>query len=242
MNKKQQNQDIETRQDVVDDIIDLIDENDDAKIINEIEKNAYDESDEKSKPKSESDDGAAKVEIPSKQKTKAAKNAIAKSFDERDKGFSIMVNGSDDELVEYFAGLGVSKDEILTEKNALVQMAKDELFARDLEELQNEFEFLTAKTIQEIPNFEKFAKLRASGLSAIESFEGASGKLISMEYLKNRDSGSYSHLKSSGLKGSAAGDVPIPKDELGIWKSAFPKDNLTALTKRYNKTKFQKGA
>ncbi|MEG1520332.1 MAG: hypothetical protein RR458_05015, partial [Clostridia bacterium] len=89
MNKKQQNQDVETRQDVVDEIIDLIDENDDAKIINEIEKNAYDESDEKSKPKSESDDGAAKVEIPSKQKTKAAKNAIAKSFDERDKGFSI---------------------------------------------------------------------------------------------------------------------------------------------------------
>lgn len=159
---------------------------------------------------------------------------------EKEKIMSLLVDGSEENISEYFLSQGVDPKEALKESRGLTALIKEKVWKEDLIAIQNEFSFVTAKTINEIPNFEKFVKLRTNGLTPIESFEGACGRLIAEQASKRRDEGSYAHLKSAGLKSVAVGDVPIPKDEVGIWKSAFPNDTMTALTKRYNKSKFKK--
>lgn len=154
---------------------------------------------------------------------------------EVEKAKKILLEGTDEECATYFEKFGIKKEEILKKRNAIRTQVRREIQSRDLEEIQEAYPFVTAESIEEIPNFEKFVRLRVNGLSSVESFEGANGAYIAKNLAKNRESGDYNHLSAIAYSVAPKKQKSIPKSDLAIWKSAFPKENLAELTKKYNK-------
>ncbi len=164
----------------------------------------------------------------------ALENEIEKGIDQSK---DLLLFGSDEEVVEFFSKLGYEKEEILEGRREFLEMAKKQLFANDLKELLEEYDFLAIDDIHQMPNFDKFSTLRGNGLSLKDAFEGANGRFVAEEALKKQNLGDYSHMKKLSVKENSTGLKPIPKEEIDIWKSAFPKDTLSQLTKKYNKVK-----
>ena len=165
------------------------------------------------------------------------KKLATKSRDGFDKEYArqLLLEGNDEEIVEYFEKFGIPKDEVLRRKRQFQDDFKKKMFQGDLNEILKEFPFVTATDIKDIPNYNEFVKFRKLGLSAKDSFKAVNADYIIEGKTKNRiDNSDYSHMASLGVNGKSSKNVPIPEDVLSIWKSAFPKDNLTELTKKYN--------
>ncbi len=158
---------------------------------------------------------------------------------DEENALNLIFNSSEEEFLTNFQEENISAEEILAGRKQVKEKLQNEIFSRDLKQIQEKYPYLNVNDIKKMPNFEKFAKLRSSNLSAIESFEGANSKFI-LENSKKRQVLNNSHLKQVSMKANQKAFMPIPKDELDIWKSAFPKDNFSELTKRYNITKRRK--
>lgn len=140
---------------------------------------------------------------------------------------------SDDEgkLYALLTPYGFSEEEIKEAKLQFVEAARKSLYRKDLQEILSVYR-LNVHDIRDIPNFAKYATLRASGFSAIDAFEGANPRLA-----RESEKPSYEHMKPITARQGTSGDIPIPKEELKLWQSAFPKATTEELTKRYNKAR-----
>lgn len=140
------------------------------------------------------------------------------------------ITGSDEEVYEKLKRGGVTFDESVNIRKEFVKMAKERLFEKDLKELKDNFSDIKVESIYEIPSFRNFALLRGNGLSVKDAFLGANPK-----YVESRENkGDFSHMTQKKIGKFTNGELPIPQKELNLWRSAFPKDSLQQLTKRYN--------
>ena len=179
-----------------------------------------------------------KTAVPNEFQQRTASNS--KNGFDKEYAKKLLIQGTDVEVIEYFANFGIDQEEILVRRDQFLEKFKGQMFQDDLNNILREFPFVTATNIREIPNYNEYVKFRKVGLSAKDSFKASNSDYIIQGKMKSgSDNSDYSHLSSIGIKGRASKNMPIPEDVLSIWKSAFPKDNLTELTKKYNEQRMK---
>ncbi|MBR2323736.1 MAG: hypothetical protein IKA39_02445 [Clostridia bacterium] len=140
-----------------------------------------------------------------------------------------ILTGNDQKLIELLKGFNVEKEQILALKEQFLAEIKQSMYDEDLEVLNERFKGLNLTKITDIPNFKKFATLRSEGVGVVEAFTYANPQLFkTQESLKG-------YVKTGNFNKKSGGNIPIPENELKMWRSAFPNDSDEELIKRYNK-------